>query len=85
MLFDAPHERTRRRIDAMLRAHGYLWVFANARWSPSSRATHKWLLRRLRARLRGQSYRLLFVEISGRASVDTRWLTAISEEIVACR
>lgn len=84
-LFDAPHERTRRRIDAVLHAHGYVWLFVNARWSRSARRSHKSLLRLLRARLAGESYRVLFIDIRGRTAVDAHWVTALPKERLACR
>jgi len=85
ILFDAPSERTRREIDAVLRMHGYVWLFGNARWSRHRSRSKPNLLRCLRSRLNGQSYRILVVDISPRATVDARWLTAISEDLLRCR
>jgi hypothetical protein len=86
VLFDAPLERTRRQIDAVLRNEGYMWLFENARWVRRRPDRPRGaLLRRLRQRLSGQSYRILILEISGRATVDAKWLTAISKDLLACR
>lgn len=78
-LFDAPHDRTRLRIESVLRAHGYVWLFPNARWCARS-GNHARAIRAVRARLTGHSYRLAFIVVGGRTKPDIRWLTGTVEE-----
>lgn len=78
VLYDAPQVRTRQRIESILRAHGYTWLFLNARWSARAVSTHLMMLRSLRARLSGQSYRIAIIEVSGRTPPHVRWLAAVA-------
>lgn len=79
-LYDVPRRANRLRLEALLRAHGFVWLFPNARWSSRPLATHGSLVRRVRSRLAGDTYRLVFLEIPARNRTEARWLTAAPTE-----
>lgn len=74
-LYDVPHRAVRQRLEALLRAHGFVWLFPHARWSSRPLATHGHLVRRVRSRLAGDTYRLVLIEVSAKNRKEARWLT----------
>ena len=79
VLYDAAHQRTRQRIESILRAHGCTWLFPNARWSSRAVSAQPVMIRALRSRLAGQSYRIALIELPGRAGPHVRWIAATTE------
>ena len=79
-LYDVPKRVTRQRLEALLRADGFVWLFPHARWSSRPLSAHDRLVRRVRSRLVGEAYRLVFLEISARNRTEARWLTAAPTE-----
>lgn len=79
-LFDVPKRPSRQRLEALLRAHGFLWLFPNARWSSKPLVAHDRLFRQVRSRLAGETYRIVFLEITARNRREARWLTAAPTE-----
>jgi len=75
VLYDAPQRAVRQRLEALLRANGFVWLFPYARWSSRPLATHGQLVRRVRSRLAGDTYRLVFIEVSAQHRREARWLT----------
>lgn len=75
-LYDVPKRVTRQRLEGVLRAHGFVWLFPNVRWSSQPLAVHEHILRQVKSRLAGETYRLVFLEISARNRMEARWLTA---------
>lgn len=73
-LYDVPKRVTRQRLEALLRARGFVWLFPYARWSSRPLAAHDRLVRRVRARLAGETYRIVFLELSARHRKEARWL-----------
>lgn len=84
MLYDAPQLRTRQRIESVLRANGYVSLFPNARWSVRAVSTQPMMIRQLRSRLSGRSYRLAFIEMPGRVTPHVRWVAATAGEDRQC-
>lgn len=80
VIFDVPHRVARQRLDALLRAHGFIWLFPYARWSSRPLAAHDGLLRRVRSRLRGEAFRMVFIETDADNRTSARWLTADGTE-----
>jgi hypothetical protein len=80
VLFDVPRRPARRRFEALLRAHGFVWLFPSARWSSKSLAGHDRLVRLTRSRLAGETYRVVFLEIPERSRLEARWLSAAPTE-----
>ncbi len=75
VLYDVPHRVARQRVEALLRAHAFVWLFPHARWSSRPIASHDHLARSIRSRLAGETYRLVFLEIPARNREEARWLT----------
>ena len=75
-LYDVPRQVPRRRLEALLRAQGFVWLFPSARWSSKPLLAHKHLAKRIRARLAGETYRIVLLEMSGASRMEARWLTA---------
>ncbi len=78
-VYDVPQRETRRRLEDVLRAHGFVWLCHNARWSPARNAGDANLVRAVRARLRGRAYRLLLLEVSQASRAGARWLVNLPE------
>lgn len=76
VLFDAPHAAARQALEAVLRAHGFLWLFPNARWSASGGSASQQLIRQIRRRLANHVYRILIIELRGRAAPGVQWVTS---------
>lgn len=76
VLYDVPKHQPRQRLEAVLRAHGFVWLFPSARWSSKPLAAHRYLLRRIRARLEGETYRIVLLQMSDANRREARWLTA---------
>lgn len=79
-LYDVPRRAARLRFESLLRAHGFVWLFPNVRWSSQPIDEHSRLLRHVRGRLRGETYRVVFMEIQARHRMEARWLTAAPTE-----
>lgn len=79
-LYDVPRRAARQRLESLLRAHGFVWLFTYARWSSGTLAGHDRLVRRVRSRLVGETYRVVFIEIAARNRTEARWLTAAPAE-----
>lgn len=77
VLFDVPRRPARQRLEALLRTHGFVWLFPYARWSTRPLSRHQQLLRQVGGRLTGESYRIVFLEITARSRKEARWLTAV--------
>ena len=75
-LYDIPHRSSRLRLESLLRAAGFMWLFPYARWSSSPLAQHERLLRRVRSRFKGEMYRMVFIEITADRRTGALWLTA---------
>lgn len=56
VLFDVARQSARRRLESLLRAEGFVWLFPYARWSSRSLAGRENLARRVRSRLRGEAH-----------------------------
>lgn len=80
VLYDTPRKTTRRRLEVLLRAHGFVWLFPHARWSARPLTAHHGLARRVRSRMAGESYRLVLLEIPARSRLAARWLSAAPSE-----
>ena len=76
VLYDVPQRATRDRLESLLRAHGFIWLFPHARWCSKPLAAHAGLPGRVRSRLSGRAYRILVLEIGDRHRREARWLTA---------
>jgi len=79
-LYDVPKRATRVRLETVLRAHGFVWLFPHARWSSRPLTEHTRLVRHVRSRLSGETYRIVFLEIPARNRLEARWLTVARTE-----
>jgi hypothetical protein len=75
VLYDVPDRKTRLRLESLLRANGFAYLFPYARWSPRAMRHHHSLGRAIRCRLRGGSYRIVFLEISDSSRTGALWLS----------
>jgi len=75
VLYDAPHRTTRQRLESLLRAHGFTWLFPYARWSSRPLREHHGLARSVRSRLKDDAYRVVFIEITSDRRKGALWLT----------
>ncbi len=80
VMYDVPKRTARQRLDALLRAGGFVWLFPHARWSSKPMAAHAALTRRVRSRLAGETYRVVFLEIDAVHRGEAKWLTAAPTE-----
>jgi len=80
VLYDVPRRAARQRLESLLRAPGFVWLFPSARWSSRTLSGHDRLVRRVRARLAGETYRVVFIEVATRHRMEARWLTAAPPE-----
>jgi CRISPR/Cas system-associated endoribonuclease Cas2 len=76
VLYDVATRRSRARLEALLRQHGFMWLFPNARWSERPFARHDRLALRVRACLRTEAYRVVFIQISAKERTQALWLTS---------
>lgn len=76
VLYDVARRRTRQRLEMVLRQHGFVWLFPDARWSASSFKRHHQLALQVRACLRNEAYRVVFIEISANRRTQAKWLTS---------
>lgn len=80
IMFDVPKRRARERLEALLRMHGFVWLFPHARWSSKPLLAHERLVRRVTSRLAAETYRIVLLEITARSRKEARWLTAAPRE-----
>ncbi len=76
ILYDAGKRAVRERIESVLRAHGCMWLFPAARWSTAPLTAHGHLVRQLRARLRGETYRVVMIDMPEASRREARWVAA---------
>lgn len=76
VLYDVPHRVSRQRLETLLRAHGFVWLFPYARWSCASLSQLHGLVQRIRACLKGESYRVVFIQLMAKSRKGALWLTA---------
>ena len=76
VLYDVAQHRGRRRLETVLGQHGFVWLFPNVRWSRRPLASHDRLALQVRACLRGEAYRVVFIETSVRERTKAVWLTS---------
>ena len=76
VLYDIARGKSRLRLEMLLRQHGFVWLFPNARWSRCPLARHHRLARQVRACLRGEAYRIVFIETSDSERTNAVWLTS---------
>jgi CRISPR/Cas system-associated endoribonuclease Cas2 len=76
VLYDVPRRASRQRLEALLRAHGFTWLFPYARWSSARLSQHDGLIQGVRSRLKGEAYTLVFIEMTANSRRRARWLTA---------
>lgn len=76
VLFDIARRDSRQKLESLLRGAGFVWVFPFARWSSLPLAAHLSLITRVRARLRDQPYRIVFIEVTADHRRSARWVTA---------
>lgn len=79
-IYDVPKRAPRMRLETLLRAHGFVWLFPHARWSSKPFDIHDRLVRQVRSRLSGETYRIVLLEIPARTRMEARWLTAAPTE-----
>jgi hypothetical protein len=75
VLYDVPTLVARQRLESVLRRYGFVWLFPHARWSSHRLSHHAGLMGAARSRLAGHAYRLVFIEMAGRARTRAVWLT----------
>ncbi len=80
-LFDVPKRHARQRLESLLRRHQFVFLFPYARWSSKPLRAHEDLVRQVRSRLAGETYRIVFLEITARNRREARWLTAAPTDI----
>lgn len=76
VLYDVARRTTRQRLESLLRSHGFMWLFPYARWSSSPLVTHSKLVHGIRARLKNEAYRVVFIEVTAESRRGARWMTA---------
>jgi len=76
VIYDVARKADRQRLEGLLRAHQFVWLFPFARWSSKALGRHPGLLRGVRACLRSQAHRVLFIECSDKNRARAKWLTA---------
>lgn len=76
VMYDIPRRASRQKLETVLRGYGFVWLFPNARWSSVPLADHGPLLRQVRYCLRGEPYRLVFIEMPANHRTRVRWLSA---------
>jgi len=53
-----------------------MWLFPNVRWSRRPLASHDRLALRVRACLREEAYRIVFIQTSDKERTKAKWLTS---------
>jgi len=76
VLYDVARYQGRRRFELLLRQHGFVWLFPNVRWSRRRFAMHHRLASQVRACLRDEAYRIVFIETSEHERTAALWLTS---------
>ncbi len=76
VLYDVPRRVSRERLEALLRAHGFVWLFPYARWSSTRLSQHDGLIQGVRSRLKGEPYRVVFIQLMADSRRCALWLTA---------
>lgn len=76
VLYDIARQRSRRRLELLLAQHGFVWLFPNVRWSRDPFTHHVRLASQVRACLRNEAYRVVFIETSVREKTKAVWLTS---------
>jgi hypothetical protein len=79
-VYDVPIRADRQRLESLLRANGFVWLFPHARWSSRGLAEHTGLARVIRSRLAGRAYRVVLIEFTPRARTRARWLAGLPPE-----
>lgn len=79
VLYDVARRRGRQRLDRLLRLHGFVWLFPHTRWSRQPMNDHGTLVRAIRARLSGDAYRIVFIEITQQSRQEARWMMASAQ------
>lgn len=74
VIYDIARQRSRRRLEMLLAQHGFVWLFPNARWSRRPLAHHERLPLQLRACLREEAYRVVFIQTSDKERTRAKWL-----------
>lgn len=76
VLYDVPRRASRQRLEALLRARGFVWRFPYARWSSARLSQHDGLIQGVRSRLKGEAYRVVFIEMMANSRRRAVWMTA---------
>lgn len=80
VLYDVARRPGRQRLDRLLQLHGFAWLFPHARWSRQPMDDHGKLIRAIRARLSGDAYRIVFIEITQQSRQEARWMMASAQQ-----
>jgi len=76
VLYDIARQRSRHRLEMLLAQHGFVWLFPNVRWSSRPLAHHHRLTLQVRACLRQDAYRVVFIQTSDKERTKAKWLTS---------
>lgn len=77
--YDIATEKPRRVVERALRELGLMFLFRNARWT-SRPVDVRTLTTRLRGALRGQTFRVLVIDLPRRSMLTARWLHGPGKE-----
>lgn len=76
VLYDVARQKSRQRLESVLAQHGFVWLFPNVRWSHRPLAHHHRLALQVRACLREEPYRVVFIQTSDKERTRAKWLTS---------